>query len=166
MISSTPGFYPLNARYPLPLGPGIEKWVQTLQNVPWSNGGKQLPVKIHLSRLRHCCGYWEHKDKDTVPVLETFSVDWEIQAYVWPFGRATHPRHTPGRETMSKSRRRIKELDPPVDQSLSQGCCSAVQCFHEQEGYELPLPPPFSWNDTLNIRAKQHSSVWHSTGDH
>lgn len=43
MISSTPGFYPLNARYPLPLGSGIEKQVQTLQNVPWSNGGKIAP---------------------------------------------------------------------------------------------------------------------------
>lgn len=34
MINSIPGFYLLNASYPLPLGLDIEKQVQTLQNVP------------------------------------------------------------------------------------------------------------------------------------
>ena len=43
---------------------------------PGMMGTKELLVKTHLSRLRHCCWLWEHKDdKDTVPAFGKFSVE-------------------------------------------------------------------------------------------
>ena len=62
---------------------------------PGVMGTKELLVKTHLCRLRHCCWFWEHKDyKDTVPAFGKFSVEWMCMI-LWMGNSAWH---TAGRD--------------------------------------------------------------------